>query len=65
VLKASVVKWTGGNSFLLDNGQEWAGDEPITFEIVGKQVEIQPRPLHKFALVIPGEAGPARVRRLH
>lgn len=63
-LRARVTKWQGGNRFLLDNGQVWEGYEPITYEIVGKEIEIQARPHGQFALVVDGVNTTLRVMRL-
>jgi hypothetical protein len=63
-LKAKVVKWEGGNRFVLDNGQVWEGFEPITYELVGKDIEIQARPMGQFALVVDGVNTTLRVMRL-
>jgi hypothetical protein len=51
-LKAKVVKWETPNRFRLDNGQVWESSEPIIYELVGKEIEIQPRPNGAFALVV-------------
>jgi hypothetical protein len=51
-LRAKVVKWETPNRFRLDNGQVWEGSEPIIYELVGKEIEIQPRPNGAFALVV-------------
>jgi hypothetical protein len=64
VLKARATGWVGGNSFQLDNGQVWEGAEPITFELAGRDVEIQPRPAGAFALSIEGKNTTIRVRRI-
>jgi hypothetical protein len=64
VLKARATGWVGGNSFALDNGQVWEGQEPIPFELAGRDVEIQPRPAGAFALSIEGKNTTIRVRRV-
>jgi len=63
-LKAKVAAWAGSNRFQLDNGQVWEGNEPIVYELVGKQVEIQARPMGQFALVVEGANTTIRVFRL-
>ncbi len=63
-LRAKVVKWEGGNRFKLDNNQVWEGYEPITYELVGKEIEIQARPHGQFALVVDGANTTLRVMRL-
>jgi hypothetical protein len=63
-LKAKVVGWVGGNSFKLDNGQVWAGSEPIPYELVNREVEIAPRPDRQFALIIEGKNTTVRVIRI-
>ena len=63
-LRAKVLKWESGNRFKLDNGQVWEGYEPITYELVGKEIEIQARPHGQFALVVDGVNTTLRVMRL-
>ena len=63
-LKARFVKWEGGNRFHLDNGQVWEGFDPITYDLAGKDLEIQARPHGQFALVIDGVSTTLRVMRL-
>lgn len=63
-LKARVVKWETANRFRLDNGQVWEGFEPITYDLVGKEIEIQARPHGQFALVVDGINTTLRVLRL-
>jgi hypothetical protein len=63
-LKAHCTGWTGGNSFKLDNGQEWEGFEPITVEVAGHDIEIQARPSGQFALIVDGENTTLRVHRI-
>lgn len=63
-LKAKVVKWESANRFVLDNGQVWEGNEPITYELVGKNIEIQARPSDQYALIVEGTNTTLRVMRL-
>lgn len=63
-LQAKVVAWAGGNKFRLDNGQLWEGVDPIPYELVDKNVEIQARPLGRYALVVEGANTTIRVIRL-
>ena len=63
-LRAKFLKWEGGNRFKLDNGQVWEGAEPITYELAGKDLEIQARPHGQFALVVDGVNTTLRVMRL-
>lgn len=63
-LKAKVVAWAGGNRFKLDNGQVWEGAGPIPYELVGKDIEIQARPMGQFALIVEGANTTLRVMRL-
>ncbi len=63
-LRAKVTKWEGGNRFRLDNGQVWEGHEPITYDLPGKDIEIQARPHGQFALVVDGVNTTLRVMRL-
>ncbi len=63
-ISGRVTGWVGGNSFRLENGQVWQGAEPIPFELVNRQVEIQPRPGGHFALVVEGRNTTIRVVRV-
>lgn len=63
-LKAKVLKWEGGNRFVLDNGQVWQGEEPVVYDIIGKDIEIQPRPHGQFTLVLEGVNTKLRVSRV-
>lgn len=63
-LRAKVVKWEGGNRFRLDNGQIWEGHDPITYDLPGKEIEIQARPHGQFALTVDGLNTTLRVIRL-
>jgi len=63
-LKAHCTGWVGGNSFSLDNGQVWEGIDPITVELANRDIEIQPRPMGAFALVVDGKNTTLRVRRV-
>ncbi|QYM78702.1 hypothetical protein K0B96_15580 [Horticoccus luteus] len=63
-LKAKCTGWVGGNSFKLDNGQVWEGTEPIPYELVNRNIEIQPRPGGAYALIVEGKNTTIRIRRL-
>lgn len=63
-LKAKVVAMEGPNRFRLDNNQVWEGQETITYELVGRNIEIQARPAGSFALQIDGINTTLRVRRI-
>jgi hypothetical protein len=63
-LRARVTEWAGGNRFRLDNGQVWEGSEPITYELPGREIEIQARPFGQFALIVNGQDTKLRVIRL-
>ncbi len=63
-IKGRCTSWVGGNSFRLDNAQVWAGIEPITIDLVGKEIEIQPRPGGMYDLVVNGKNTTIRVRRV-
>ncbi len=63
-LQARVLRWESANRFQLDNGQTWEGIEPITYELAGKDIEIQARPHGQFALVVEGANTTLRVRRV-
>jgi hypothetical protein len=63
-LRAKVTKWEGGNRFRLDNGQVWEGFNPITYDLVGKEIEIQARPHGQYNLVVEGVNTTERIMRL-
>lgn len=63
-LKAKVVKWEAANRFVLDNGQAWESNEPIVYDLVGKEIEIQARPNGRFALVVGDVNTTIRVMRI-
>ena len=63
-LQATVTEWVSSNRFKLDNGQVWEGFDPITYELVGKKVEIHARPRGQFALIVDGQSTTLRVMRL-
>ena len=63
-LKARVVAWETSNRFRLDNGQVWEGLEPITYELLNRDIEIHARPASQFVLVIDGKSTTTRVFRL-
>ncbi len=63
-LKAKVVAWESANRFRLDNNQVWQGTDPITYELVGKNIEIQARPAGNFALIVEGLNTTLRVIRV-
>jgi len=63
-LSGTVTRWVGGNSFKMDNGQIWEGTEPITYELVDRNIEIAPRPNGQFALIVDGKNTTIRVRRV-
>ena len=63
-LTARCVGWASGNSFRLDNGQVWEGTEPITVEVAGREVTLEPRPGGHFALIVDGKNTTLRVRRI-
>ncbi len=63
-LVAGFAGWKSANRFALDNGQEWEGLEPIPFEMTGRQVTIEARPLGGFALKLDDNTASVRVRRV-
>jgi hypothetical protein len=63
-LIARCTGWAGGNRFTLDNGQVWEGLDNIPFELEGKQVIIEARPLGNFALKLDEKSAIVRVKRL-
>jgi hypothetical protein len=63
-LRARVIKWDQPNRFRLDNGQVWEGFEPITYEILNQEIEIQARPHDQYTLVVDGQNTKLRVIRI-
>ena len=63
-LLARCTGWQGGNRFVLDNGQVWEGLDSIPFELEGKQVIIEARPLGGFALKLDEKSAVIRVQRV-
>ncbi len=63
-LKARVVKWETPNRFVLDNNQAWESNEPIIYDLIGKEIEIQARPNNQFALTVEGINTTLRVMRV-
>lgn len=63
-LQARVTSWLSANRFKLDNEQVWEGMEPITYELVGKPIEIHARPSGQFALTVEGKNTMLRVKRV-
>jgi hypothetical protein len=53
----------GGNRFKLDNGQVWEGVEPIPFELVNREIAIEPRPGGHFSLTVEGKNTTVRIVR--
>jgi len=64
VLKAQVVGWVSSNRFILDNRQVWEGMDYIPYELKGKAVEIQPRPMGEYDLIVEGKNTRIRVQRI-
>lgn len=63
-MTAKVASWQGGNRFVLDNGQVWEGLDPIPFELPGRQIIIEARPMGNFALKLDEKSAVVRVKRL-
>jgi hypothetical protein len=63
-LVAKVTTWQGSNRFVLENGQVWQGLEDIPFELAGKTVTIEARPMNAFALKVGDKSSFVRVQRL-
>ena len=63
-LQARVVKWETPNRFLLDNGQAWESDEPIIYDLVGKDISIHARPNDRFSLTVGDVDTTIRIRRV-
>lgn len=64
VLKARVVGWVSSNRFMLDNRQVWEGMDYIPYELKGHSIEIQPRPMGEFVLILDGKNTTIRVQRI-
>jgi hypothetical protein len=63
-LVAKFAGWKSANRFALDNGQEWEGMEQIPFELEGRQVIIEARPMGGFALKLDEKSAVVRVKRV-
>ena len=63
-LQARVVKWETPNRFLLDNGQAWESNEPIIYDLVGKDISIHARPNDRFSLTVGDVDTTIRIRRV-
>jgi hypothetical protein len=63
-LIAKVTAWRGANGFVLENGQVWEGIENIPFELPGRTVTIEARPMDSFALKLNEQSVAVRVRRV-
>jgi hypothetical protein len=64
-MKAKVTAWQGANRFALDTGQVWEGLEQIPFELLGREVAIEARPMNSFVLKLGDDSMAVRVRRVH
>jgi hypothetical protein len=63
-LRAQVVRWRGGNRFVLDNGQVWEGLQSIPYELPGKNVTIAARRGGSYVLIVEDQNTAIRVIRL-
>lgn len=63
-LEARATAWLTSNRFTLDNGQVWEGTEAIPFDLAGKDVVIEARPMESFALKLKSGSPSVRVRRV-
>ncbi len=63
-MTAKVTAWQGANRFVLDTGQVWEGVEAIPYEILGREITIEARPLDAFALKAGEDSVAIRVRRV-
>jgi hypothetical protein len=63
-MAARVTSLPGPNRFVLDTGQVWEGQDPIPFELLGREVIIEARPLGAFAMKLAGDALYVRVHRV-
>lgn len=61
---AKVTAWQGANRFVLDTGQVWEGVEPIPYELLGREITIEARPMDAFALKAGADTVAVRVRRV-
>ncbi len=63
-MTAKVTAWQGANRFVLDTGQVWEGLEQIPYELLGREVTIEARPMDAFALKAGETSVAVRVRRV-
>ena len=63
-LTGTFVRWVGGNSFQLDNGQIWKGVEPIRYELKNRDISTAHRPHGQFALIVDGKNTTIRIIRV-
>lgn len=63
-LRAQVVRWRGGNRFVLDNGQVWEGVQSIPYELPGKHVTIAARRGGTYVLIVEDQNTAIRVIRV-
>lgn len=63
-MRAKCTGWQGANRFVLDTGQVWEGEEPIPFELPGRDVIIEARPMGAFALKLDDNSAVVRVHRV-
>jgi len=63
-LQARVVKWETPSRFVLDNGQAWESNEPIVYELVGRDISIHARPNDRFSLTVGDVDTTIRIRRV-
>ncbi len=64
IMQVKVTAWQGTNGFVLDNGQVWAGIDPIREELVGREIGIKEGRFGSFLLVLDGESTTVRLRRV-
>ncbi|MSU23830.1 MAG: hypothetical protein EXS32_08410 [Opitutus sp.] len=59
-----VTGWQGANRFVLETGQVWEGLDMIPYELLGREVIIEARPMDAFALKLDENSAVVRVRRV-
>ena len=64
LMKARVTALRGTNGFELDNGQVWAGIDPIRVDLLGREIAIQEGKFGSFLLVVDGRDQNVRLRRV-
>ena len=59
-----VTGWQGANRFVLETGQVWEGLDQIPYELPGREVIIEARPMDAYALKLDENSAVVRVSRV-